>query len=197
LQVSPVVFNLPSAPLSFSVPRRRRRSSISGRCSTAPLPLLTSRRRSSPALRPSPPPCPLLALPRVCRRRPSHYVADLSTPPWSSALRPSRTSSSLYIAALGRVEASSHPLAPLSLAGALLPVPPRRRPTASRWRPPSRPPQARSRPQTGVSQCPLTPHPLPLAIRALPSPDLGLDRACPGRPWQKGLFAKFQLFPRV
>jgi hypothetical protein len=161
-----------------------------------PLLPLTSRCRSSPALRPSPPPLPLLAPPRVCRRRSSHCVADLSTPPWSSALRPSRTSS-LYIAALGRVEASPHPLAPLSLAGALLPVLPRRHPTASRRRPPSRPPQARPRLQTGASWFPLTPHPLPLAIRALPSPDWSQDRACSGRPWQKDLSARLQFFPRV
>jgi hypothetical protein len=56
---------------------------LAGQCS--PLPPLSPRRRPRHAPCPSPPPWPFLALLRVCRCRPSCYVAGLPTPPPSSA----------------------------------------------------------------------------------------------------------------
>jgi hypothetical protein len=144
---------------------------------------------------PIPNPIPRFSRPLLCCH--AHDAAASTAvipPPWSSALRPSRTSSSLYIAALRRVEANSHPLVPLSLAGALLPVPPRRRPSASRRRPPFRPPQARPSLQTGVPRCPLTPHPLSPATRALPSPDLSSTELAPAGHGRRTYLREFNSF---
>jgi hypothetical protein len=170
--LAPSTFLLPLAVPPAPLFLRRCRYFLEIRpVSAAPSLPLTPRRRSSPALRPSPPPWPLLTPTRVCHRRPSLLRRPPELPPWTSPLRPSRTSFPLYIVALGRVEASPHPLAPLSLAGALLLVPPRCRQYCYRRQPSSRPPQARPSPQTGTSWFPLAPYPLPPATRAFPSPD--------------------------
>jgi hypothetical protein len=123
------LFSCPPPP-SLGIPARQ--------CS----PLVPSHSHAPPYLLPDP--IPWFPRPFPCRHAPAAACPCSAPPPeppsWPSALRPSRTSSSLYIAALGRIEASSHPLAPISLAEALLPVPSHRRPSAPRRRPPSRPP---------------------------------------------------------